>query len=430
MFPYSASSRTLLAALLLMLFSLVRAESPAPTSTREQVEAIADVVEQNYFDPALGARFAAVLRADALQGRYDALLDPRELATALDARLRPMDGHFSVRWSPDSRPSRRAPREASTPGDAALRTGLRRVELLPGNIGLLELGHFADFEFDDRRAAPRLAIDAALQTLAWSDAVVIDLRDNGGGSSAMVGYLASAFTPRDADIYIRFHAREGTSSEAPGDWHPAPRLEVPLYLLISGRTGSAAEAFAYTLKHAGRATLVGERSAGKANPGRPFDAENGFRVFVSTEQAISPLTDDNWEGRGVVPDLTVEAADALRVAQIDALQRRLATRAAGPATDLQWILEALQAQSQTTPPPPAGYSGNYGEIAVRVVDGGQRLRQGRRPERGLLPLPSGDYSIEGAPHQRVHFEPAPQGPARALELRWPNGDASRFVRSG
>src|SRR3546814_6589530 len=76
----------------------------------------------------------------------------------------------------------------------------------------------------------------------------------------MVGYLASAFVARGADIFNTFHSRTGTQSEAPADWYDAPRPTVPLYVVVNARTGSAAESFAYPLQQAGRATLVGQAS--------------------------------------------------------------------------------------------------------------------------------------------------------------------------
>ena len=79
-----------------------------------------------------------------------------------------------------------------------------------------------------RRGLAAVGGVAALQLLSDSDAVIIDLRGNGGGSPAMVGYLTSAFTPKGADIYNTFHSRDGTFSEAPRDWYPSPRLDVKL----------------------------------------------------------------------------------------------------------------------------------------------------------------------------------------------------------
>ena len=130
------------------------------------------------------------------------------------------------------------------------------------------------------------------------DAVIIDLRYNGGGSPAMVGYLVSAFTPRDADIYNVFHGREGTESERPKDAYASPRLDVPLYVLISGLSASAAESTTYTLQAAHRATVVGEPSAGAANPGGEFPVGDGFNVFISTGTPVNPVTGKNWEGVG------------------------------------------------------------------------------------------------------------------------------------
>ena len=241
--------RPLFAACLLFLSAHANAATP-----RETVAQVADTIEQDYFDPQRAAAIAAALRADAAGGRYDRYANPQDLATALTTRLKAEDRHFNVRWS-DAPPAQR-PGPGPGPDPARTNFGIRRAEVLPGNVGYLDLRYFADIDFDDPRDPARQAIDAALQVLGHADALVIDLRDNGGGSPAMVGYLASAFVAPGADIYNTFHSRRGTLSEAPPTAHPAPRTTLPLYVLTSGRTGSAAEAFAYTLKNARRATVV------------------------------------------------------------------------------------------------------------------------------------------------------------------------------
>ena len=202
--------------------------------------------------------------------------------------------------------------------------GVRRAEVLPGNVGLLDLRGFAPFEFGVAGQPERQAIDAALQLLAGTDALIIDLRENGGGAPQMVGYLSSAFVKKDADIFNTFRGRGRTMSEAPLDWHPQPRLDTPLFLLTSARTASAAEAFAYTLQGAKRATVVGEASMGAANPGGDVDAGHGFTVFVSFATPINPITRDNWEGRGVIPDVMVAQDEALETARRLALEAALA----------------------------------------------------------------------------------------------------------
>ena len=89
---------------------------------------------------------------------------------------------------------------------------------------------------------------------------------------------------------------------------------MPLYILVDGGTASAAEAFASTLKHAGRATLVGENTDGAANPGEDFDAGDGFSVFVATGAPVNPVTGGNWEGKGVGVDIEATSSTALDVA--------------------------------------------------------------------------------------------------------------------
>jgi C-terminal processing protease CtpA/Prc len=87
-----------------------------------------------------------------------------------------------------------------------------------------------------------------------------------------------------------------------------------VYVLVDAHTGSAAESFAYTMQHAGRAKIVGEHSGGAANPGRFFEAGHGFRVFVPTGSPVNPISGGNWEGTGVIPDVTAPSDAALEKA--------------------------------------------------------------------------------------------------------------------
>src|SRR6185503_6003675 len=147
--------------------------------------------------------------------------------------------HFNVSWRPAAA-AEKAPPSASTPpapelADQRSAYGFRRVEMRPGGIGYIDLRFFADFNFAKLNEPPRKIADAALTMLSGADAVILDLRNNGGGAPAMVGYLVSAFTAADADIYNVFHSRDNTESERPGQAYASPRVDVPLFVLISGR---------------------------------------------------------------------------------------------------------------------------------------------------------------------------------------------------
>ena len=299
----------------LLLLSLLLA-CPAALATdatpRAQVAGVAQAIEDHYFDADRGRDIATGLRSAADTGVFDAQTSPQALAKALTARLKPLDGHFRVRvLRPGERESMA---ERWPPPEASRDSGITRVEVLPGSIGVLGLREFTHFEFDREDAPARQAIDAALEKLSGAAAVVVDLRGNRGGSPAMVGYLASAFVARGADIFNTFHSRAGTQSEAPAAWYRAPRPTVPLYVIVNARTGSAAESFAYTLQQAGRATIVGEASGGAANPGAPVPTPGGLAVFVPTGSPVNPFSGGNWEGTGVQPDVRVPSAAALDTA--------------------------------------------------------------------------------------------------------------------
>jgi Peptidase family S41 len=293
---------------LAMLFAASAWSATSQPTARQLADAVASTIAANYHDPALGKRHAAALQAEVASGRLGNMDDPDALASSMTDFLRHHDRHFAVRRTDDNGSGPRVGRE---PPPAH---GIGKVEVLSGNIGYLELRGFADFAFGNPAAPARRAIDNALEGIADTKAVIVDLRHNGGGSPAMVGYLASAFVAPGANIFNTFRWQGGSASEAPADWHATPRPDVPLYILVGPRTASAAESFAYTLKHARRAVIVGEPTAGAANPGQPFDLGNGYSVFVSTGSPINPVTGGNWEGVGVQPDVVAAVPDALEVA--------------------------------------------------------------------------------------------------------------------
>lgn len=409
------------AALMAALPAFAQTATPTP---RETANAVAGRIRDLYFDPAAADRIADGLEAESAAGAFDALTDQRDLAAALSRRLRPLDAHFSVAWDPNALaapgpgagPTRvvRAPGSPppggaagepvrrvrpANPMEARGHYGFRKVEILPGNVGYIDLRQFSNIDFETPADPARRAADAALDFVADADAVIFDLRDNGGGAPSMVGYLTSAFTPANAPIYNIFHSREGTESEAPAVFYPTPRLDVPVYILISGRTGSAGEAFPYTLQGARRATIVGEASGGAANPGGMVPVGGGFAVFISQGSPKNPNTGGNWEGTGVLPDVAVAWDQALARAHTLALEAIVAGD--NSRTDAAWTLQAMSsavAAGDLTP-----YAGAYGEQVVSVA--GERLHvvRGRRPPVVLARLDGDLFTVVGDPGRRVQF---------------------------
>lgn len=431
------------ATLLMASPALAQGASPAP---RETVAAIAGHIRDIYFDPIVGDRIADDLEAENGRGAFDRLTDPRDLAATLTSRLRPHDAHFNVAWDPNA-PSGPGPqpRLAPRPGgpapegprivragpprgpspDALSHYGFRRVEILPGNIGYIELRGFSSIDFEDPADPARKAADAALDFVAGTDAVIFDVRDNGGGAPSMVGYLSSAFTPAGADIYNTFHERAGVSSEAPAGVRPDPRLAVPVYVLISARSGSAAESFPYTLQAARRATIVGEASGGAANPGGLVPVGGGFAVFISLGSPRNPITGRNWEGTGVQPDVAVPWDQALTRAHTLALEGIVAGNA--DRTDAVWALEAIKATPASADLTP--YAGAYGEQTVSVAGDRLQMIRGRRPPVMLARLDEDLFTVVGDPSRRVRFTRDAAGRVVTLDQLGLGGPGPRARRT-
>lgn len=231
---------------------------------------------------------------------------------------------------------------------------------------------------------------------------------------------------READQAV-FESRETLA------FGPGPRMPtVPVWVLISRRTGSAAEALAYDLQSAGRATIVGERSAGGANPGQDFDLGDGFSVFVSTAHTRNPITGANWQGSGVHPDVPVAAPQAL------ALARELALAALAPtATDelhkleIAWAQEELAAAQEprlASPEELGAFAGLYGDRRIWLESGRRFYQRADRSPRELQPLGADRFLQPGVEGFRTRFERDASGSVVRLVDAWVVGHEEAFLR--
>jgi len=302
-----------------------QAEPLTPAARSEIIQALATKLRENYVFPEVAQTIATALTAKVRHGDYDAMATPEAFEAALTADLRALgkDSHLRVRFQPHFRPgpppgSAPSPAEvAETRAEMAQRGyGISRVQRLAGNIGYLDIRGFFPTEF----AAP--AISGAMTLLGGSDALIIDLRNNGGGEPDTVAYLMSHFFAEgDArhlnDIYSRLDGTTRSYWTVPS---VGTRYTLPIFVLTSHNTFSGGEEFAYDMKTQKRGTLVGEVTGGGANPGDYVPLARGFIAFVPTGRAINPITRTNWEHVGVAPDLAAPAADAIQVAYAAALK--------------------------------------------------------------------------------------------------------------
>ena len=337
--PKLASCLAIAACLLTRTSSRLIAQAPPPgpdmtvdAATRaEVIEGTLRNLNEYYVYPDLAAKMAAAIRERQQRHAYDQITSARALAEALTAHLLEVghDKHLSVRYSANVLPPQQSP---APPGPedvermrgvmAQMNFGFEKVERLAGNIGYVDLRGFLPPEMMGDTAA------AAMSFLSNTDALIIDLRQNGGGSPDGVALLATYLVPpqpvRLNDIYNRVSDQTHQYWSLP--YVPGKRFTgKDVYLLTSSRTFSGAEDFAYALKNLKRVTIVGEVTGGGAHPVGPRRINDHFVAMVPFGRSISVITNTDWEGVGVEPDVKVPAERALATAHLAALEKRTAT---------------------------------------------------------------------------------------------------------
>lgn len=321
------------------------------------VEAVIAQVKARHYSAEKAALAERMLRSRLKRGDYDAITAHRELANVLTEHLvrDGQDAHFVVIYSAQPVPRNMPlPWEPASPEVEKFRAGreerrrlmalreaygIGRVERLDGNVGYLRLTSFPEPKYAAEAAA------SAMRLLSATDALIIDLRGNGGGDNELVAlYLGWLLPERTHVLDTLWKGRPREQLHTPAS-PPAGRYgDKDVYVLTDGNTFSAAETLAYDLQARKRARVVGETTQGGANPGVALPVDDHFVVGVPMGQTVHALTKTSWEGVGVKPDLPVPAADALRTAHVAALTV-LAKRSDDPmqAEEIREALEALGA---------------------------------------------------------------------------------------
>lgn len=308
--------------LLLATVTLFGQAKPAPIDKHQQqkvLEKLASELSQSYVDQEVAKSVFNVL-ANEISSLKEQPVDPVEFATRLTQKLQKQtnDLHLRVDYFPNysSKPDNKNDSDFASDAEGQMwhsqNMGFKKVERLPFNIGLIKLDAFAPLKY----ASPLIA--SSFNFVSHTDALVIDLRGNFGGYEHTAPLLASYLLDKKTHLFNMYHRKNDTIEKR---WSHAmidgPRYnkENPVYVLVDKNTFSAGETLAYTLKHLGRVTIVGETTAGASNAGEEIVLDKDFIVFMPTKQMINPITKTNFEKRGVIPDIKVNSAIALETAQ-------------------------------------------------------------------------------------------------------------------
>jgi hypothetical protein len=298
------------------------------------VELLAQRLSVNYVKPDASEKMAAALRANLRKGDYDQVSTHKEFAELLTTQLRELqhDKHLRIAYIPEGARADRPPVKAGAKRAAQVTERMRafskyqnfgfyKMERLAGNIIYLRLDGFMDLD------VAKQALSSMMNVTANADALIIDLRENGGGDPRSVAHVASYLFDNKklhlSSMYFR------ATKERQEFWTdpavPGPRLGAnkPVYILTSKDTFSAAEDFTYTLQHLKRVTVIGETTGGGAHPINAFRVDPYLLAIIPVGESIGAVTKANWEGSGVTPDIALPADKALAKAHALAIKHVL-----------------------------------------------------------------------------------------------------------
>jgi hypothetical protein len=388
-------------------------------------------LDKTYVFPETAEKMGRILAENLRNGNYDEIDDLGAFTRRLTGDMEEIsrDRHLWILPATEEE-IRIAGQDEPTDEDNEMRLareaysnfGFERVERLQRNIGYLKFNRFAQAEYAGETAV------AAMNFLANSYAVIIDLRENGGGNPSMVQLISSYFFEEPVHLN-NFYIREADTIRQ--FWTQAhvegkKLIDQPLYILTSRRTFSGAEEFTYNMKNLERGVIIGETTGGGAHPtSRVIFPDLGVKLSVPFGRAVNPITGTNWEGTGIEPDIKVPQEEALDVALHEALKKLLEeTENPELRESLEWALERIEAirdpfviDDNTM----RSYTGTYGPRAITFEDGELYYRREERPKYKMIAMSETLFCFEEIDFFRLEIVIGEDGVPTMLRGYYDNG---------
>lgn len=406
----------------------------------EIIDSVSAVLNEIYVFPDVAANMEKHIRDRFKEKAYDDITNCLEFTDTLTADLRSIchDLHLWVRWFPEERldlfredsltdaEKQERQRRASYEN-----FGFQKIERLSGNIGYLDLRSFTG-----AATAGATAI-AAMNFLAHSDAIIVDLRQNGGGSPSMIQLISSYFFEEPVHLNSFYVRAQDTIEQF---WTQAyvqgPKMvNTDLYILTSDYTFSGAEEFTYNMKNLERATIIGDTTGGGAHPVEFHTFANlGVVLKVPFGRAINPITGTNWEGTGIVPDIVVPQEEALDVARYEAM-KKLAEKETNPEIKqgLDWAvstLDALRNPATVDEQTLISYAGSYGPRVITFEDGELYYQREGRSKYRMIPMNDNIFVFEELDFFRLAVMKDSSGQITHLEGLYSDGHTDTSPKDG
>jgi len=397
----------------------------------EIIDSVTRALNEIYVFPDVAKNMEKHLRKQYKNNEYKDITSLNEFAQKLTEDLREIsqDRHLWVRFAPDEL---LAQFQGDTLTDEAKKQELeekradnfcfKELKILEGNVG------YVDFRcFSEATDAGATAI-AAMNFLAYTDAIIFDVRQNGGGSPSMIQLITSYFFPEPVHLNS-FYIRKSDSTHQ--FWTQAhvqgPRMtDVDLYVLTSDYTFSGAEEFTYNLKNMERATIIGDTTGGGAHPIeiKPFPNLN-IGMSLPFGRAVNPVSGTNWEGTGIAPHIAVPQEQALDVAHLEALKKLLKkTEDADRKAQLEWAVEGKNIKINPVTVEVSQlqkYAGQFGPRKFWVEDGVLYYQREDRPKHALIPMGDHRFMLDGLDYFRIKFVEKPAGQFNEIIGQYDNG---------
>ncbi len=402
------------------------------------IDSLCNALTSHYIFPNKAITMSNYLKAQIKKGTYRSINNPNKLAYQLETDIRHInyDAHLHIVFEPSLyTPKELSPVEREKAYKEQLSAekennfDLRKVEVLPGNIGYFLFNGFTGFT---KEAKP--AFTGALTFLLNTNALIIDLRFNGGGST--INEFTSYFFKDKTHLYdqISTFSKDTLSLYTYPSSTNGLALLMPIYILTSKNTASAAEAFASSMQALKRAIIVGDTTEGASHFTGFFPIGKGFIAKIPFARPVNTATFKDWEGIGIIPNIAVPASKALQKAQeiiYDNLLSKAKTERERRA--ITWGINVLKVEDSLANPTAtilSNYTGTYTGGIHFYIENGNLLC--KNPERGgtdIFKLKAvSDHVFLLDENAQVEFVKDATGNYSAINMLWKDGNITQKTK--
>jgi hypothetical protein len=381
------------------------------------IKMICEKVDLFYPQKGIASRITKGLNSNLSSGKYKKIDSPSIFASMITTDMETLsnDKHLDLLFDPGMVSEMKAQKEKgieNTYTASQVETyrlnnyGFKTLKIMEGNVGYLDLQVFF---------AAKYAGDTAVATMNFfsnCDALIIDLKNNGGGWDCMVNLLLSYFINPEEEVVMKIMRSTIDNTYYPSmsfPYIPGKKMDtIPVYILTSGSTASAAEAFVFRMKHLNkRVSIVGDTTAGAENPVDHQILNNNFILQIPCFQVIYSKVKGGWEGIGIKPDIPVIHQNALEVAYLDALKKlKTSTKNRKQLDRYQWAMDGIEAKRTPLKLKKSilhAYVGKYSDSSVIIKKGNLFYQYKKRSRHKLIPISADYFLVEGADHYRIRF---------------------------